>query len=75
MKNNIKVLTISALFMLLFNGCGKKLELSTLPKSVEAIPVKTIFLSQAEVSGSVHSSGQFTTDDETMLSFKTGGIS
>jgi RND family efflux transporter MFP subunit len=74
MKNNIKVLTISALFMLLFNGCGKKLELSTLPKSVEAIPVKTIFLSQAEVSGSVHSSGQFTTDDETMLSFKTGGI-
>jgi RND family efflux transporter MFP subunit len=31
-------------------------------------------LSQAEVSGSVHSSGQFTTDDETMLSFKTGGI-
>jgi len=74
MKNNIKILTISALFMLLFNGCGKKLELSTLPKSVEAIPVKTIFLSQAEVSGSVHSSGQFTTDDETMLSFKTGGI-
>jgi RND family efflux transporter MFP subunit len=74
MKNNIKILTISALFMLLFNGCGKKQELSTLPKSVEAIPVKTIFLSQAEMSGSVHSSGQFTTDDETMLSFKTGGI-
>jgi len=74
MKNNIKILTISALFMLLFNGCGKKQELSTLPKSVEAIPVKVIFLSQAEVSGNVHSSGQFTTDDETMLSFKTGGI-
>ena len=74
MKNNFNILTISALFMLLFTGCGKEQELSTLPKSVEAIPVKIIFLSQAEVSGSVHSSGQFTTDDETMLSFKTGGI-
>ena len=74
MKNNFNILTISALLMLLFSGCGKEQELSTLPKSVEAIPVKIIFLSQAEVSGSVHSSGQFTTDDETMLSFKTGGI-
>jgi len=60
--------------MLLLSGCGKEKELSTLPRSVEAIPVKAIFLSQAEVSASVHSSGQFTTDDETMLSFKTGGI-
>jgi RND family efflux transporter MFP subunit len=74
MKNNFSVLTISTFFMLLFTGCGKEQELATLPKSVEAIPVKIIFLSQAEVSGSVHSSGQFTTDDETMLSFKTGGI-
>ncbi|MBK8884570.1 MAG: biotin/lipoyl-binding protein [Bacteroidales bacterium] len=31
-------------------------------------------MNQAEVTGSVQSSGQFTTDDETMLSFKTGGI-
>jgi RND family efflux transporter MFP subunit len=74
MKNSYYILTISTLFMLLFPGCGKEQELSTLPKSVEAIPVKVIFLSQSEVSGSVHSSGQFTTDDETMLSFKTGGI-
>jgi RND family efflux transporter MFP subunit len=74
MKNSFNILTISALFMLLFPGCGKEQELSTLPKSVEAIPVKVIFLSQLEVSGSVHSSGQFTTNDETMLSFKTGGI-
>jgi RND family efflux transporter MFP subunit len=74
MKNSFKILTISTLSVLLLSGCNKEQELSTLPKSVEAIPVKIIFLSQAEVSGSVHSSGQFTTDDETMLSFKTGGI-
>lgn len=73
MKKGINILTISILSMLLLSGCGKEQEISTLPKPVEAIPVKVIFLSQAEVSGSVHSSGQFTTDDETMLSFKTGG--
>jgi len=74
MKNSFNILKISTLSILLLTGCGKEQELSTLPKSVEAIPVKVIFLSHAEVSGSVHSSGQFTTDDETMLSFKTGGL-
>jgi RND family efflux transporter MFP subunit len=74
MKNSYYILAISTLSVLLLSGCGKEQELSTLPKSAEAVPVKIIFLSQVEVSGSVHSSGQFTTDDETMLSFKTGGI-
>jgi RND family efflux transporter MFP subunit len=74
MKNRFNILTISALFMLVLHGCGKEQELSTLPKSDEAIPVKIIFLSQTEVAGSVHTSGQFTTDDETLLSFKTGGL-
>jgi len=74
MKNSYYILIISTLIVLLLSGCVKEPENLNLPKSVEAIPVKIIFLSQAEVSGSVHSSGQFTTDDETMLSFKTGGI-
>ena len=74
MKNSFNIMTISALVMLLMSGCGKEPETSYLPKSVEAIPVKVVLLSHAEVTGSVHSSGQFTTDDETMLSFKTGGI-
>jgi len=74
MKNSINILGISALSMLLLSGCGKEPVNPALPESVEAIPVKVIFLSQDEVTGSVHSSGQFTTDDETLLSFKTGGI-
>ncbi len=74
MKNSYNILTISTLYMLLLSGCGKEPENHSLPKSVEAIPVKVIYLSRVEVTGSVHSSGQFTTDDETMLSFKTGGI-
>ena len=74
MKNSYYILTISTLSVLLLSGCGKEPENLTLPKSVEAIPVKVIFLNRAEVTESVHSSGQFTTDDETVLSFKTGGL-
>jgi RND family efflux transporter MFP subunit len=74
MKNRFKFMVFSTLSMIMIAGCNKVQELSPLPKSAETIPVKVILLSQAEITGSVHSSGQFTTDDETMLSFKTGGI-
>ena len=41
MKNSYYILTICTLSMLLLSGCGKEKELSTLPRSVEAIPVKS----------------------------------
>jgi RND family efflux transporter MFP subunit len=74
MKNKFNILAISTLSVLLLSGCGKGPEDPPQPKSIEAIPVKVIYLSKAEVTGSIQSSGQFTTDDETILSFKTGGI-
>jgi RND family efflux transporter MFP subunit len=74
MKKSNNILMISTLYVLLLSGCGKEPENPALPKSVEAIPVKVILLNRAEVTGSIHTSGQFTTNDETMLSFKTGGI-
>ena len=40
----------------------------------EVIPVKVMKLQQELIQPSIHASGQFTTDDETFLSFKTGGI-
>jgi RND family efflux transporter MFP subunit len=40
----------------------------------ETIPVKTIPLEQINSTATVKVSGQFTTDDEVMLSFKTTGI-
>jgi RND family efflux transporter MFP subunit len=40
----------------------------------EKIPVQVIKLEKKNVSIPVHASGQFTTDDETNLSFKTGGV-
>ena len=40
----------------------------------DIIPVKTILLKQYSASTTINVSGQFTTDDEVMLSFKTTGI-
>lgn len=48
-------------------------EKETTPKQ-DIIPVKTISLSSDTVNQQFTASGQFTTDDETVLSFKTGGI-
>lgn len=40
----------------------------------EQIPVRVIKLEKTDVHGEIQASGQFTTDDETNLSFKTGGV-
>jgi RND family efflux transporter MFP subunit len=42
--------------------------------NAEAVPVKVMEVHQQLLQPSIHTSGQFTTDDETFLSFKTGGI-
>src|SRR5688572_8896365 len=42
--------------------------------SAEQIPVKVMKLEKKEIQTPVMASGQFTTDDETNLSFKTGGV-
>lgn len=41
---------------------------------IDPVPVKIITVKQEDVQNEIHSSGQFSTDDETILSFKTGGI-
>jgi RND family efflux transporter MFP subunit len=40
----------------------------------DQIPVEIMKLEKKEIQGEVQASGQFTTDDETYLSFKTGGV-
>src|SRR3954468_9966354 len=40
----------------------------------EIIPVTVIKIQPQLIQSSIHASGQFTTDDVTFLSFKTGGI-
>ncbi|MFH0735204.1 MAG: efflux RND transporter periplasmic adaptor subunit [bacterium] len=61
------------LFSLFFTGCkNEKKDISQTDK--EIIPVKVTSLIKEDVQRTIITSGQFTTDDETYLSFKTGGV-
>jgi RND family efflux transporter MFP subunit len=75
-KTNKKqtVLFIVAVFAItMLQSCKKEITANPLSKS-EIIPVKTIALQQKGVAKTIAVSGQFSTDDEVTLSFKTGGI-
>lgn len=50
----------------------KKQEHSQIPETI--IPVKTIAVVKQELNPDIYVSGQFTTEDESVLSFKNGGI-
>ncbi|MBO9154060.1 efflux RND transporter periplasmic adaptor subunit [Chitinophaga sp. GCM10012297] len=68
----------SYLFLLLaapalLSACGDQSTASGIPTQ-DAIPVKLLPLSAKPAGGNIPVSGMFTTDDEVLLSFKTGGI-
>jgi RND family efflux transporter MFP subunit len=72
MKKIYLALSIIAASFLL-NACHEA-KSNTVVNNVEEIPVKVIELNQQMAEQTIHASGQFTTEDETFLSFKTGGI-
>lgn len=51
-----------------------KSENKTIPKGTDPIPVKVMTPKSTEGAFTIAVSGQITTDDETILSFKTGGV-
>ncbi|MGN6508060.1 MAG: efflux RND transporter periplasmic adaptor subunit [Chitinophaga sp.] len=57
----------------LLSACGSQPTASGIPAH-DAVPVKLLPLSERSAGGNIPVSGTFTTDDEVMLSFKTGGI-
>lgn len=70
--------TIHALLLLtasaaLLNACGSNSAASEIPTET-TIPVQLQALSAESQAASIPVSGQFTTDDEVLLSFKTDGI-
>ena len=70
LHNTFNSLFISSVFLL---ACGNKAQ-NTVNNIDYTIPVKVMALSKADNSNTVEATGQMTTDDETYLSFKTGGI-
>jgi RND family efflux transporter MFP subunit len=49
-------------------------EEKSIPKASEPIPVKVISLERSSTTTQIVTSGRVTTDDETTLAFKTGGV-
>ncbi len=70
MRNKILIVSF-AVIAVLITGCGKKEEDT---KDSGVIPVKVLTLTKEVVKKNIFASGQFTTGDEALLSFKTGGI-
>jgi RND family efflux transporter MFP subunit len=58
----------------LIQACSQTEEKNEQPSTKEAIPVRVMALSKESSSPVIQTSGLFTTDDETNLAFKTGGI-
>jgi len=72
---NIKIKQIGfAVFMGACMFSCKEKTVETVVSLQDTIPVKTIEITSTTMQFPVETSGQFTTEDETYLSFKTGGI-
>ena len=56
------------------SSCSHKTAPAEISKDSESIPVSVMTLSKEMREIPIHASGQLTTDDETFLSFKTGGV-
>jgi RND family efflux transporter MFP subunit len=58
----------------LFQSCGTPASGKNTSMTNDTIPVQVMALDQPDAVQGIAVSGQYTTDDETLLSFKTGGV-
>ena len=71
--NLYKCFFLSAMIPFFLTACAKKkIEETTL--ATAKIPVKVISINQESIGQTIHASGIFTTEDETYMGFKIGGI-
>ncbi len=76
---NINMKSVSLLIILsaawFVQSCSSSNEKNkTTERAFEIVPVRVLDISQQELKQVIQTSGLFTTDDETYLAFKTGGI-
>lgn len=69
-----KIIASGMALSFLLASCGSKEKATNEIPKVEVIPVKLESLKAMNSSEEIHVSGQFTTDDETYLSFLSGGV-
>ena len=65
---------LAFIFIILIISCGKQETSPEIPVNETTIPVSVVELEKSWLSDQIHASGNFTTKDETILSFKVGGI-
>jgi RND family efflux transporter MFP subunit len=71
----MKKILFFALSILFFASCSDESTTSeNIPSASDAIPVKVMPLGKVDILNPVYVSGQFTTTEESTLSFKTGGV-
>ncbi|WP_434379543.1 efflux RND transporter periplasmic adaptor subunit [Sphingobacterium spiritivorum] len=73
MKMNISY-PVLLLVALSLSACGNHKSQTSTIANQDTIPVKIMMLQMEDANHAIQSSGQFTTNDETFLSFKNGGI-
>lgn len=73
MKINILHITFGAVFLLLF-ACKSADKREKAIIQQDTIPVKVVSLIEEDTDAEIITSGYFTTNDETILSFKNGGV-
>lgn len=71
--NLIKYIFSSLLIAFVLTACAKK-KVEEANTASDVIPVKVIEINQESIGQTIHASGIFTTEDETYLGFKIGGI-
>ncbi|AHM60330.1 RND family efflux transporter MFP subunit [Flammeovirgaceae bacterium 311] len=71
---SLKPILALAVVAVLLQACGSAESSTPIPAANSPIPVTVTAIQQQEIIQPVVVSGQFTTDDETTLSFKTGGV-
>ena len=74
MKHLFTVLSVGGALILLESCTDGKSATMSIPKGADPIPVTVVALSKTTTNAVIRSSGKLATEEETLLSFKTGGV-
>ena len=74
MKTNIITTVMTLALLTVLQACTDSKGDTTIPKLLEPVPVRVIDPKQTAGTQTIKASGQLTTNDETVLGFKTSGV-
>src|SRR5690606_529049 len=72
--NTYRYYSLGVALMITAGACNSANRDATIPTDDTVIPVRVLPLAATDTAGTVTATGTFTTDDETALAFRTGGI-